>query len=326
VSAAAKRLSERLAAGVLFKKIDSTLRGPIGAEIDALLDATGRHRMLVCPAFPAQARTVRDGILCLNGVPAHHSSSGIADSTVGDIIARDCTRPTSVLYLDQVRGARRALHRALDEADGVAVADAETDADLDALAQAALIHPDLALAGSAGLARAVAASLGLTAPPVALPAGSAWLILVGSAHPVARAQLCALEDAGVVGAKLDGSDGVDADILLAALDQRRPVFIATGDDVTQGLSGEAAARLASFAARLLAASKPDAIAVTGGDTAAALLNAAGARTIDLLGAPGSGLALGEISVGGSSPVPVLTKAGGFGARDALVNLLKGRTP
>jgi uncharacterized protein YgbK (DUF1537 family) len=332
VGAAAKRLSERLAAGVLFKKIDSTLRGPVGAEIDALLDATGRRRMLVCPAFPEQARTVRNGILCVNGAPAHRSSlggdpgRGIAGSTVGDIIARDCARPISVLHLDQVRGARRALHRALEETDGVAVADAETDADLDALAQAALTHPGLAIAGSAGLARAVAASLGLTAPRVAVPAGSAWLIVVGSAHPVARAQLSALEEAGVVGARLGGSDDVDADILLAALDEQRPVFVATGDDVTRGLSGEAASRLASLAARILAASKPDAIAVTGGDTAAALLGALGARSLELLGAPGSGLALGEISVGGSSALPLLTKAGGFGARDAWVNLLKGRTP
>src|SRR5688572_10104079 len=52
-------LAERLVAGSLFKKIDSTLRGPIGAELDALLSVTGRTGALVCPAFPAQHRTVR---------------------------------------------------------------------------------------------------------------------------------------------------------------------------------------------------------------------------------------------------------------------------
>ena len=49
-------------AGLLYKKIDSMLRGNVRAEIEAMLAASGRHRALVCPAFPEQGRTVVNGV------------------------------------------------------------------------------------------------------------------------------------------------------------------------------------------------------------------------------------------------------------------------
>src|SRR5207237_1836446 len=42
----------------VFKKIDSTLRGPIGAELDALLRAISSAGALVCPALHAETRVV----------------------------------------------------------------------------------------------------------------------------------------------------------------------------------------------------------------------------------------------------------------------------
>jgi len=43
---------------MLFKKIDSTLRGHVGAEIDAALTVFGCDAALVCPAFPRMNRIV----------------------------------------------------------------------------------------------------------------------------------------------------------------------------------------------------------------------------------------------------------------------------
>jgi hypothetical protein len=39
--------------------------------------------------------------------------------------------------------------------------------------------------------------------------------------------------------------------------------------------------------------------------------------------PASGLALGDLAVNASTRLPVLTKAGGFGDPDLLLNLLEG---
>jgi uncharacterized protein YgbK (DUF1537 family) len=53
----------------LYKKIDSTLRGPWIDAVDELLSLTDYSQDLVCPAFPAQGRTVRNGWLCVDDRP-----------------------------------------------------------------------------------------------------------------------------------------------------------------------------------------------------------------------------------------------------------------
>src|SRR5215203_6386985 len=44
-------------ARIVYKKLDSTLRGPIAAELAAALGASGRDRAVVAPAFPSAGRT-----------------------------------------------------------------------------------------------------------------------------------------------------------------------------------------------------------------------------------------------------------------------------
>jgi uncharacterized protein YgbK (DUF1537 family) len=64
-----RSLGPLLAGRRLYKKIDSTLRGPWVAEVDELLAITDYAQALVCPAFPVQGRTVRRGVLHVNGEP-----------------------------------------------------------------------------------------------------------------------------------------------------------------------------------------------------------------------------------------------------------------
>ena len=49
--------------GMVFKKIDSTLRGNVRAEILAAMAAFGLRTAVITPAFPDMGRTVRDGYL-----------------------------------------------------------------------------------------------------------------------------------------------------------------------------------------------------------------------------------------------------------------------
>ena len=335
VSAAGFRLGGRLAAGVVFKKIDSTLRGPIGAEVDALLSAAGRTAALLTPTFPAQHRTVRDGVLHVDGVPAHQSAIGSdpdypgATSDVLEILSAQTARPLRHLPLEEVRGPGKELARALDRMDGgITVADAETDADLQALAGAARARPDLLLAGSAGLARAVTASLGYPPPPTSLPAGRAWLVVAGSLHPATRAQIKLLADGGAATLWLDADGAADPSSLIVALRAGRPALIASRllDRDTTRARVLIADRLADGAARTLAEVRPTLTCVTGGETAHALVRALGASHLELTGSPVSGLAVGELVVTGTSNqrrLAVLTKAGGFGPPDLFVALLRG---
>jgi uncharacterized protein YgbK (DUF1537 family) len=335
VRAAARRLGPRLTAGLLFKKIDSTLRGPIGAELEALLEASGRRTALLCPSFPAQGRAVVEGTLLVNGTPAHASPIARdpaypgSTSDVVDIVRRGTVRPVSFLPLDRVRGDGDALAQTIRDArDHVIVADALTDGDLDALAGATLGCSEVALAGSAGLARAVADVHGLAGAPSPLPRGQAWLIVAGSLHPATRAQIRHLEASGVTGVRLDGARDPDTGPLVERIKGGRPVFIATSDVVAVGPGARDAARsrLAALAARILADSRPDLIVVTGGETAMELLRIVGAARLELSGVPANGLALGDAVVDSTSRLPLLTKAGGFGPPELLISLLERTTP
>jgi uncharacterized protein YgbK (DUF1537 family) len=333
VDSIATRLGPRLRGGLVFKKIDSTLRGPVGAELCALLEATGRSTAVVCSAFPAQGRSIARGLLSVGGQPAHLSPIGrdpaypASTSDVADILRRSgARRPVRHLSLSQVRGTAGEIRRALAAANGhLVVADADSDGDLDAIADAARDWPAVCLAGSAGLARAVANVHGHMTSPPPLPKGRGWLILVGSLHPASRAQLGVLEASGVTGARLDGLREPDVAALIAAIERRQPAFIATSDATaaTDDARIATAARLARVAMRVLARTRPDLVAVTGGDTAIALMRGLGAERLELAGAPASGLALGELIVDRAPALALLTKAGGFGADDLFPSLLKG---
>ena len=285
VRSAAER---RPAATSWFKKIDSTLRGHVGAEIAALLDATGAPSAVACPAFPSEGRVVLDRLLRVDGA---------VSAQVVDVIGAGSDRPLAWVPLAEVRAGAATLAARLARLAGmIAVVDAETDDDLDAIVGAALTLEQVPLlAGAAGLAQPLAARLGLRAGLTPLPGGR-WLIVAGSLHPATRRQLVEARRAGL--RVLATTDAADSD------------------------TGEAARTLAREAASLLASESFDLIALIGGDTAVAFYRTLGATRIDLVGAPRPGLAFGYIRAPGHPVLPVLTKAGGFGPPALFVSLQK----
>jgi D-threonate/D-erythronate kinase len=81
--AAARRAVARLAAAgpaLLYKKVDSTLRGALAAELGGALEGAGdRRAALLAPALPAQGRTVVDGMLRVGGRPWRRRWRGTRD-------------------------------------------------------------------------------------------------------------------------------------------------------------------------------------------------------------------------------------------------------
>ncbi|MBI3637059.1 MAG: four-carbon acid sugar kinase family protein [Candidatus Rokubacteria bacterium] len=277
-----------------FKTIDGTLRGPIGAEVDALLRATGTRSAVFCPAFPAQGRVVLDRTLFVDGTPVAETALAgdpgfprAATSSVIDLVRRQLDRPIAWIPIEQLRAGTEALAARLTRLAGtVAVADTETDADLDALVEAALLAdvPGL-LVGTPGLARALAARLGLLVPCIGLPRGDRWLVVGDGAHAATRRQIAAARAAGLR-------------------------VIATPD----------LAATAADAARLLRAETFDVLAVTGGRAMLALCDTLGAERLDLVGAPRPGWALGHLRAPGIPALRVLLETGIGGPVDALVEL------
>jgi len=321
-------LASRLARSAVFKKIDSTFRGPVAVELDALVVGAGARAALVCPAFPAMGRTVVHGLLSVHGVPVHHSPIGsdpdyrAATSDLVEMLAGRSALPVSLLPLKEVRGPAADLARAARERRGLVVVDAETDADLRALVHAAHDHSDLILAGSAGLAHAASAAWGHAATVPDLPAAGSCLVVAGSRHPATRGQIAALERAGITGVRVEQSGGSSTRGAVQRLREGDATFIASAEAL-EGTREEMAARLAAAAGAVLAEIVPDLLVVTGGDTALAVLRALGPRRLELVGAPARGLALGRLVFDARAPITVLTKAGGFGAPELLVSLATG---
>ena len=152
-----------------YKKIDSCLRGNLGAEIDALLDTLGFAAALVAPALPAQGRTTIDGIHRVRGTPlaqtrfARDSIRPITSSVVAEILARQSRHRIGGLSLadsgdpDRLQGA---LRRERARGCRLIVYDAVEQAHLDQLAALVIQSPEPLLpAGSAGLAAGLAGRL-----------------------------------------------------------------------------------------------------------------------------------------------------------------------
>ena len=61
---------------IIYKKIDSTLRGNIGYEIDAILQKTDIPMAFVAPSLPEQNRTLAGGIMMITGIPLRFDGNG----------------------------------------------------------------------------------------------------------------------------------------------------------------------------------------------------------------------------------------------------------
>ena len=193
-------LSRRaLASGVtvLFKKTDSTLRGNIAAELAGLADAGPPAGPLIfAPAFPEAGRTVRGGVLRVDGVEVSRSAfasdprAPALESFVPALLAS--AFPASAHRLAPSPTASDDAGWVDSLASGCNIFDADTPADLDQLARALASSPrrPLFLAGSAGLGKRLPLIAGDFLRPSAptLPAGPA-LLLHGSVTPRSLGQI-----------------------------------------------------------------------------------------------------------------------------------------
>ena len=332
-------------ARIVYKKIDSTLRGPMGAELAAALAATRRRKALIAPAFPSTGRETKGGTQFVHGVPVHETDlskdpvTPVLESHIPSLIAH-AFRNVVALSVTEVRNGERV--RDALEGDNCVVADAESDGDLEALVRAVPEPSSILWVGSAGLARA----LGEVYPGAhnGVPTGSlvpvsAVLAVVGSVNEVAREQLLRLSKVpGLVAVYLDtvalfcgtsyeDTIGEAAEAVRNALSSGRGVALssAAGEEVDSALRGESVSRnevservsdaLAQIVARLSNQNLFDALVLTGGDTAVRVAGALGATGILLEGEVEAGVPVGTLV--GPHPYRVVTKAGGFGGLDTL---------
>ncbi|MFD4370573.1 four-carbon acid sugar kinase family protein [Streptomyces sp. NPDC058486] len=303
--------------GLLFKTVDSTLRGHVAAEVRAAWAGSGRRAVVIAPAFPGEERMTVAGVQYVRGVPVHESD-----------FARDPVHPVrcsdlAALFPEavQVGSDRAAELPELIGRGGLIVCSAASDGDLDRLVERVPRLGDVLWVGSPGLAAALARACARAGGAVPVPEPALRpLFVVGSANPAALRQVAALRRRGDVQGVTVGGDPERAVESLSR---------STAPVLTLQMPGE---RRAPQAARALARSLAavvrglaeeqvvDALVVTGGETAATVLPALGATCIRLVDEPEPGVARGSLL--GPLPLPVLIKAGGFGDDALLLRLCR----
>ena len=318
----------------LFVKIDSTLRGQPAAEIRATLEAAARLEGpvlgVLAPAFPATGRTTLDGRVRVRGEPLEQTELWRRDHSypstdLAQMLAAEGLTGTK-LPLAAIRAGDAALERALAAVDGLAVCDAATDDDLDRIARAGLrLGRPVVWIGAGGLTAALARAM---PPPQSAPfpfptSGRGVLVVVGSpaqASRVAAEHLAGLE--GLIHVPIASSTllapGKPENFpshLIQALDQGTDILINLLPEDPVDFS-HAPALAAALASRLQPlADHIGALAVTGGETAAALLTACGIDGVRLADEIEPGVSVG-LSLGKRS-LPLVTKAGAFGDEGVL---------
>jgi len=178
---------------VLYKKIDSTFRGNIGAEVAGCLDASGKSFALMIPQLPNNGRTSMNGKVYVNGVlleeteVAKDPKTPVKGSDMVEILSQQTDKKvqrigrTSKKYeLSQAIGA---VMDAKDQGAEIILFDAETNEDLMVLAEVVRNLPkEYILVGTAGLAEFLPDALSLKEK-------HGVLSIIGSVSDITRQQL-----------------------------------------------------------------------------------------------------------------------------------------
>jgi uncharacterized protein YgbK (DUF1537 family) len=313
---------------LIYKKMDSVLRGHPGPELSGVLDAIvithPGARALVAPAFPAQGRTTVDGVQLVHGVPV-------------------------AAHLGRLDHALAPVFASCD------IRDSTTDDDLRVIARDGVAGERILWVGSAGLASQVVEAFRVSgaasetrevdtwsdAPDRSASSGEVWnavrpervIVVAGTVHPATVLQVETLV--------ADGWDHIAFDIGDPdGWPDEREVLRAMTNSSTSGvvvsthanLSGHSHPdevidpslvrnavtlldRIAPIVSALLMDGRTG-LVVTGGETAQHLFTGIGVTSVDVFGEALPGIPIGVMEFGGVR-VRVATKSGGFGGSDAL---------
>ncbi len=117
IARAANALRGAGSVGEVYKSIDSTLRGNLGAEIDAAMDVFEADLAVVAPAFPLHGRTTVGGRHFLHGVPmdktemARDPACPVKESDLVALASSQSKRRAGLVDLGTLRAGGEAIVR-----------------------------------------------------------------------------------------------------------------------------------------------------------------------------------------------------------------------
>lgn len=336
-------VNEARAAGVeyIYKKTDSALRGCVGAELTAALDAWPDVPELVfAPAFPKARRTTVGGTQYVDGVPVSESAFGrdpfepVRHSYIPDIIAE---QSEVEVHLAAEAAPARGRH--------ITVCDAVSDADLEAVAAKLAEKRCTLAAGCAGLAAHLGTVVGLPkGEPQTQRRTESMFVICGSLNPISEAQLIRAEAAGFKRISLTMEQKTRENYLaseegrewLASLKEAclsgAPVIVdgfgcteaespsmQDNGETVEELRSRVAQRLGEIMYAWFCFGLDHTLVTIGGDTLAGFMKKAGCSTLTPVCELSDGVVCSTLSLGGRE-LQMVSKSGGFGEENVLIDI------
>lgn len=332
---------------IVYKKVDSTIRGNIGKELRAIIEVYNPDKVVFAPAFPKIGRTTINGIHELNGVPlmktemANDPLNPITTDSLTKIVGDEFGQNYKTYSVDQIKPGM-TLDNTLFH-----IFDIESDSQLSVLADEVRKQPGRILyVGSAGLASAL---FDHTSAPVTqdVPTFS----VVGSISEVSLKQMSYAADKGIAVLSIDLNELVKSgvkqeytDKALALLKEKKDVvltvsrtredyyktierFHTLGVDDKFEVSRIIKEALAGVAQGVVANFSIAGMFLTGGDTATEIMHELNATGCEILRELFTGVVESRLVGGQHSGLNIVTKAGAFGNESTLyesIQILKQR--
>lgn len=183
---------------VYSNRIDSTLRGNLGSETDAMLDCLGEDYVaIVAPCFPASGRIVIGGYMLVNGLPLHKTDIAIDPKTPVKVSEVEVLfheqskyKTASILMKDLMHGKHYladVMKAHVAEGCRILVVDCVTQEDLDLIADASITSKLKIVAVDPGVFTATLSRKLIT--PTQKKEKNRILAVVGSVNPNTKAQM-----------------------------------------------------------------------------------------------------------------------------------------
>ncbi|MGM0240135.1 four-carbon acid sugar kinase family protein [Enterococcus sp. AZ103] len=315
---------------LVYKKIDSTLRGNISEELQAVIDVYQPDKVVFAPAFPKISRQTINGRHYLNGYPLMETE--IANDPLNPIWTDNLVELVKKVTSNIKEYQLNELSSDLILTDSyIHIFNIETDQQLNILSKALKKQNEKILfVGSAGLAESL---FTVEDQPV--------LSVVGSISEVSLQQMTVAETQGTKVVSLEINDLLQEDVndrytkkVLSLLETKQDViltvtrkktdyletvklFESLGITDKKEISNLIKARLASITKKTLENTNIAGIFLTGGDTAIEIIHQLGGNGCKIIEEVDTGVVKSRLVGGLWDGLQIVTKAGAFGQPETI---------
>jgi uncharacterized protein YgbK (DUF1537 family) len=339
---------------LIYKKIDSTLRGNIGVELDAILDARDVGTVVMCPAYPKAGRITIGGYhlvhreLIQNTEIASDAEFPIKESHIPSLLRQQSKyQVSSIEMVDVIQGKQpllQAIKLQIAAGNRILVIDAVSQHDLATLASViAEFESHLIICGSGGLAEELPEALKIlpkTIEKILVIAGSVRSVTaqqIAQASKQLKAQVIDInvkrilfqddhamsQEMSRITREAEKSYAKNRDVIIRWADSQNKAkqLFEMGrlkkieEKVIRSRIGEI---LGNVTKKVMANSEIKGLILTGGETTVNVFKSLEVKEVEVDTEVLPGIPLMRIVGGKLDKMPVITKAGAFGDNEALI--------